>query len=236
MPNGKTTRKTKKHFYKRKKRIYKALRPFKPQSILKTGFPRTTLIKLRYADGFTLNPTINTLSYYSFRANSCFDPDQTGTGHQPMNFDLWAGLYNHYVVVGSRIKVTYHFPLTAQAGGLLYGVVLADDNISTTDPITMMEQNLARYKIYDGHLVTGGMPAPSLTCNFSAKKFFNFKDVADNQRSYGSVVTTNPGELAYFNIFTGPTPASITDIPQIHITVVIDYIVMFSEPKEQPLS
>lgn len=35
---------------------------------------------------------------YVFRANSLFDPDLTGTGHQPRGFDQWATFYGQYKV------------------------------------------------------------------------------------------------------------------------------------------
>jgi hypothetical protein len=38
--------------------------------------------------------------------NSCFDPDVTGTGSQPYNFDDWAVQYNRYRVYACTIKCT----------------------------------------------------------------------------------------------------------------------------------
>ena len=45
--------------------------------------------------------------------NSLFDPDQTGTGHQPYYFDQFAALYNRYTVLGS--KLTAEFSLLPSA-------------------------------------------------------------------------------------------------------------------------
>ncbi len=40
-----------------------------------------------------------------FRGNSCFDPDYTGTGHQPLGFDQFMALYASYRVMSFKITV-----------------------------------------------------------------------------------------------------------------------------------
>jgi len=61
-------------------------------------FPETKLVKHKYfgivdvpaaaASGLT--------TQYVFRAHSTYDPDYTGTGHQPMYRDEMAAIYNRY--------------------------------------------------------------------------------------------------------------------------------------------
>jgi len=218
----------------RKRTTKRRLGVFRPQRLLRVGFPKTTAVKLRYVDGVSLNPVTSTLATYAFSANSCFDPNVTGIGHQPMNFDMWSALYNHYVVVGSKIRVTFNFGTTAQADGFVCGCFVSDDLSYTTDPTTMMEQGLARYKIRNANAFKPG--APTVTCGYSAKKYFNLTNVMDNVLRVGAGINNNPADTANFIIFCGPTPASTVDLTAIMCTVIIDYIVIFSEPKEQPLS
>jgi len=44
---------------------------------------------------------------YQYNLNSLFDPNRTGTGHQPLGFDQWATFYNRYVVTGVYFKVSF---------------------------------------------------------------------------------------------------------------------------------
>lgn len=41
---------------------------------------------------------------YVFRANSLYDPDYTGVGHQPLGYDQFSPMYKQYCVVGVKIK------------------------------------------------------------------------------------------------------------------------------------
>lgn len=217
-----------------KKRYKRRLGVFRPQRLLTVGFPKTTAVKLRYVDGISLNPVVGSLASYIFSSNSIFDPNYSGVGHYPMNYHTWSALYNHYIVVGAKIKVTFNFGTTVMADGIVYGVNVQDDASYTIDPTTMMEQGLTRYKISNANSFK---PRPvTVSAGFSTKKFFNIVNPLDNIQRLGAAFGANPTERAYFVIFVGPTPASTVDLSAVMCTVQIEYICVFSEPKEQPLS
>lgn len=70
------------------------------------GFPNSIITKLRYGSLIQLNSTtITPLARHLFRCNSCFDPDFTGVGHQPLYYDSYTAIYDQYVVIGAKI---YH--------------------------------------------------------------------------------------------------------------------------------
>jgi len=55
-----------------------------------SGFPSQKIVKMRYVDRY--QNTLNGAGYglVQWRANGCFDPDVTGTGHQPLGYDQWS--------------------------------------------------------------------------------------------------------------------------------------------------
>jgi len=61
-------------------------------------FPAKAHYVLRYSDQVTLNPIAGATSFYHFRANSIFDPDRSGVGHQPYGHDTLQNIYKSYVV------------------------------------------------------------------------------------------------------------------------------------------
>ena len=73
------------------------------------GFPDEFITTIRYVDVYTLTSASNGIAKQYMRMNSLFDPDQTGTGHQPYYFDQFAALYNRYTVLGSKANCRVQF-------------------------------------------------------------------------------------------------------------------------------
>ena len=157
------------------------------------------------------------------RANDIFDPDYTGTGHQPMGFDQWAVLYNHFVVLGS--KVTCRFVLDADENDPAYvGVYISDDTTTPyTDASECIESKKGQTKI-----LARPDKAGHVTATYSAKRFYNVTDVKDNVDRLGSTVTASPTEQALFHYWLQGVNETING----DVDVTIEYIVMFSEPKD----
>lgn len=67
--------------------------------------PRQQTRKLVYVDKFSRNAGSAAAVSYYFSANSLFDPDRTGIGHQPMGFDQLMDLYDHFTVIGAKLTL-----------------------------------------------------------------------------------------------------------------------------------
>lgn len=68
--------------------------------------PSRMNVTIKYCERIVLNPTVGTADNYVFAMNNAYDPNVTGTGHQPAGYDTWTTLYNRYVVTRSSIKIT----------------------------------------------------------------------------------------------------------------------------------
>ena len=76
------------------------------------GFPDRMVTKLRYVDNFNLTGAAGVVGANVFRFNSCFDPDLSGVGHQPMYFDQFCGAagtgpYGRYRVISAKATVSF---------------------------------------------------------------------------------------------------------------------------------
>lgn len=224
-------RNKKKTYRRRSRKTYKRRSVYRPQRILSTGFPKTTAVKLRYVDSITMNASAGTVDSHVFVANSLFDPDLVLGGHQPLGFDQWSQFYNHYVVVGSKIKASFSSQTSSPAtnGFYLHGITLSDDPTFTANPLHLMEQPLTRVVKQSVH--TNAQRIKSVTRTYSAKKFFNITNVTDNITRIGAPITANPTEQAYFIVYTGNSDV-LADSEPVTVLIEIEFITIFSEPKE----
>lgn len=232
----KTYRKYRRYYNKRYNKSQGNLIPStKSQNITRMygGFPKTLRTVIRYSSEVII-PAIGVTpaaSWYAFRANSIYDPDMTGIGHQPMGRDIFDQVYKTYTVLGSKCKVTYS-PASSANGAVIVGLRI-EDNAAGLPAITasgLMEQGGGKYKVLNTNTLSGyaGFP-PTLTAYFSPKKYFGVKDVCDNP-DLSADQGGNPSKAAYYLIWQA------TDLPDtidaMRVLVSIDYIVEFSEPKD----
>jgi hypothetical protein len=202
------------------------------QSLVRTAFPRSTVVKLRYVADVQLTPTTSAVGSYIFRANNLYDPDYSGTGHQPMGFRQWAAFYNHYVVQKSTILAE----MTTLAGAemVFAGIHLADDAFFNVNQTTMIEQGLSNTVTFTGH--SGAQRVTRIRKNYNAKTFFNVTDIKDNVARIGANTSGGPTEEAYFIVYVGDVNSTSTANTPFQALITMEFDVIFSEPKELPSS
>lgn len=219
----------------RRKLIFKKRAPRRPyRGLPLQGFPIRKAARLRYVDTFALNPGSGLKSQYVFRANCCFDPNLTGSGHQPKGFDQMMALYNHCTVIGSKITIrAYNQTTTGGVPGMIVCKLSASGTeiAGTSNLEDLLEDPRLTGRKLGGAVgySTGrtGANMIMLTNKFSAKRFFGRRFVVGDTlfRHSGS----SPTEQAYFEIcyhsLNGNDPDPLT------FTVQIDYICVFTEPK-----
>lgn len=188
---------------------------------------RGTLV---YYDNVTLSALgAATLGTYIFSANGCYDPNITGTGHQPRGFDQVMAMYDHYLVVGSKITVRYQ---NVSTGTRPYvGISLRDNTTTMAELEDAIEYSgtiasarpLNRLSTADE---AGTGSSLMLTSKCNPHRFLgrmrNDPDLRGNN-------ATNPVEQAFYHIW-GSDPVGIA-AGDINLIVKIEYSVLYSEPK-----
>lgn len=94
----------------------------------KQPFPKQLYNTVVYAERVTLTCDGSGRASFSFNANSLYDPNASGTGHQPLYFDQLTTIYDHYTVLKSTIRVAFNSDASSTAAnGISFGVIVDDD-------------------------------------------------------------------------------------------------------------
>lgn len=197
-------------------------RPFTIRVPRSNPLPPLLQNTLRYTEVVNRSFTAGVASAYLFSCNGLYDPNITGTGHQPLYFDQMMALYNHYQVTKSRIKVTF-VPSASVTGPILCGLMVDDDTSQTNTLNTSIgERPGARQSMYqkDTH------PSIVLYTSWDSKTLAT--NVDDNPNVQGSA-SANPAEQSYFVLETADLGGSNASM---YMYVQIEYDVLWNELKD----
>lgn len=213
--------------------------PSNVYSVNRGGIPSFMDVKLCYQDTISLNTAVGSFQTYAFGANDCYDPNNTGIGHQPLHYDQYSALYQKWMVVSSNIVVR---PITSTASSSYeipawLGVYLAPT--TTAAPITessFLEFLRLAPNTSPAQLI-GGQEDQMDTYRFK-RVGCNYHSLRDNVRdriesipeSFGGTTSSSPNDLWYFIVqlfsVSGNDPAQRT------LSIEITYNVRFWEPKQ----
>lgn len=191
-------------------------------------FPNKYRAKLRYVDMWFSSGAFGsgTPGVYVFSANGLFDPDFTGTGHQPMGFDQLMAFYKHYVVTKSRITVWFNN--TESVYPVSVALAVQDSSAGLTNYTRILEA---------GNVVSTSLPGPqngAQTSGLPTKlvqavdigKFQTVRYLPDDDTLRGSAAA-NPATSVYYAIYFN---AAGTVTGACDFAVEIDYEAIFLEP------
>jgi hypothetical protein len=191
-----------------------------------TPLPRRLKTQMKYVTNLLISGGV-TPGLNVFSANGLYDPDVTGSGHQPRGFDQLIALYDHYVVTHSEIKVEFYF--SSSGVPAVCGVQLQATSAAQSDYVDYAEQARCEFglapMLFGG---SGGATHPRvhrLGCN--VQQFMGIPDPITATKLQGSV-SANPADQAFYHVFIqaldGSTSASITAL------VSLEYHAVFIEP------
>lgn len=189
------------------------------------GFPSSLVTTLRYADVYTLTSTTQAVAKQVFRMNSLFDPDFTGTGHQPYYFDQIAAIYGGYCVLGAKLKAIFS-PITdaiatAQPSGPMCIGILGEPNGTTSSTLsTLLETSGAVSTLLGGP--NGGSNVKTLYTTYSPGKNLALGDEDDTVQA---TVSANPSQVWFATVFMAET--GLGTPTSCNVKVEIEFLVRF---------
>lgn len=135
-----------------------------------------------------MDPGVGLPLHYLFRANSIFDPDQTGVGHQPYGHDTLQLMYNHYRVDRAVIVVQN----ASKGANTIMGVTLTDDTTVSSSYDGVREIKGTRFAV-----LTDSSNTQTIQQEYKRVGTFPTNG-SDTGANYGA----NPTEEVYFDVWT----------------------------------
>jgi len=190
-----------------------------PNQIYADTFPREMKVTLNYCEtrNFTTTGSVANNDYL-WNLNSIFDPNRTGTGHQPLAHDQWALLYNRYRVDEATVTFEALGPITG--AGVTFAMLANNEAANIGDITTVVESPLVAWKIH----APGGPP-------IKIKKRFNLAVVTGVTRAvynaddrYSAVFGNSPSELLILHTSVAELnyqPAAISYVVRIEYKVTM---------------
>lgn len=183
--------------------------------------PQRYICKMKYSEQITTNA----VGQFQFNLNSIYDPNRSGTGHQPYSFDTLASMYNRYRVIACGWRIQANWTSNSTAQPVLLAAQPANEVLTTTTLSEMRENPRTKYlsQNYGGPIITlkGKTYIPSLVGRTKSQY------MADDR--YQAPVTGSPDELAILNILTGPNGSDTGGAATLQ--VLLEYTVEFFDIK-----
>lgn len=189
-------------------------------------FPNITTRRLRYATGNTIVAASGLLTTHVFTLSGLYDPDITGTGHQPMGFDNIMPFYEHYHVINAKVHVTFMNKQSLYRGYV--GLKITPDTAAPASYEDLVEEGRAVVDNIGGaNDAFNGSKVLRASVNVPAVNGLTRKNFIANEATQGTIAS-NPSEQTYLHVCAWSPAAQSLDV---EFYAVIEYTAVFTEPR-----
>lgn len=187
-------------------------------------FPASLIVPLKYVENVSMDCNSGATNTYLFRLNSLYDPNRSGTGHQPYMFDQLSALYDVYVVTGCKATVTFTTEAPIYMNCAIHG---NKDTLTPTNIQELIELKNTRYGAINDQ-----------TSPLVLSKYFSMDELWGSSRSeilsddaFQGTASGNP--TAQGTLHISSQAAILTDASSrtVNMNVSLKYYVVFKQPK-----
>ena len=203
---------------------------------LKVGFPMKYRTKLRYTDTIFLNCGENGTVQHVFHCNNIWDPDVSGTGHQPRHHDLFAEIYDNYTVTKAKmsVKIVGFSNTTDDAQAI--GIRASPDNTLEIPNVSIAAlHEMGRTAATTWTMVKAHEPLATrtITKTWSQARMKTIGGVNNDDVYMGQTDGSGPSKRDFFIIFATSSGLGIVgdDPPSLRLLVNVDYDVTYTGMK-----
>jgi len=177
-------------------------------------------------NALTVTGTTGAIGNYFFRMNDAFDPNSTGTGHQPMGFDQMMLMFEQFFVLRAHVRLRAWNSASVTA---VLGLQLRPDT-TNIPPEQCEEIGLIRSVRLAAKGTFGDYKEINLVCD--CPKYFGLtkQSYIANTFSFGGTAAATPAEIVYCDVICYDLSGASTVTVVFEIT--ISYDIFFQEPRQ----
>jgi len=231
----------KKRTYRKKRKTKKkqSKKMIRYRNIPVNGFPDTYTTRMKFTHFITLNLSqagATTGLQYFMNANSAYQPDGAvpPSTNQPRGYDQLSAIYDHYTVIGSKMRAYFDPQVDNFASTSMYVYSrLIDAKRAMPTVRDVCEDKRGKVKLLPAAGRMGTKAQPIINLKYSPYKFHGVarKDSIVNNPNFRASVNNLPTEDAFFEIGVITSEPTTVDPAPIRVRIDIEYITVFTEPK-----
>lgn len=192
--------------------------PVPDQMLTKLNYSENLVIPLLGAVGGALSPSL-----YRFQT-SLYDPDYTGTGHQPMWRDTLATMYNKYRVHG--IKYRFTIKNISDSSNIITGAIRHTSLTTTDGDYRVIRERRGTQKFHTGSFlsmptVVKGYMSTNRPYGITKREFMSDED-------FDADIGSNPTKMAYLDLYAWTMSST-----NVNLNVIVDLTFYASFDKRQ---
>jgi hypothetical protein len=159
---------------------------------LSGGFPDSSRVRLVYTEYVDMASVASATQVWT--GNGPFDPNVTGTGSQPVQYDDWSLIYNRVRPMGSTIEASF----ITSGSGTSTRFILAPRHTATSVVSSVGAMDGACSNAYSKHVLLSTIPtAATMTHHMTTAKFMG--QPVKGSDLLQSLTSSNPSHLWYWH-------------------------------------
>lgn len=171
-------------------------------------------------------------SHYIWRLNSCYDPNVTGTGHQPYGFDQMMQFFTRFIVFRSKMTIEMNNIPQDGYGSGLWGITVQDSSqtVPGSDFEANAEKPYTKYRLMPVGQYSNNGPQ-KISYKFDTARFYGVTQQAIMaDPAYSGTAAADTSRQAYGIYWGGATDPDEDVYPQVTAVCTITYDVYFYQP------
>jgi len=155
---------------------------------------------MTYSTRVALNSgVLGVAASHVFDLSSVYDPDVTGTGHQPLGHDQIAVFFERYQVISIDYQIVFFNRSTANPARV--GIRASDSASTDTDPDVLIENGNSQWTLLS--LATGGQAVQTFSGSIQVHEVHGVtKSQYLANDDYGATFGSNPSERAFLHVYS----------------------------------